>query len=45
MSGLLVVCDAANAASARTIERNGGVLTEVRPTPHGDVRRYWIDLV
>ncbi|MEZ5097877.1 MAG: GNAT family N-acetyltransferase [Nocardioides sp.] len=36
----LVTCDTDNVASARTIERNGGVLEDVR---HGK-RRYWIDL-
>ncbi|WP_405059895.1 GNAT family N-acetyltransferase [Kribbella sp. NBC_01505] len=37
---VLVVCLADNPASARTIERNGGVLEEIR----GPVRRYWIEL-
>lgn len=43
----LVTCDDDNAASARTIERNGGVLEDVRPpgTEGGAAkRRYWIDL-
>ena len=44
MSRVLLVCAADNAASARTIERNGGVLDEIRQTAHGPVRRYWIDL-
>jgi len=35
---VLVTCDDDNVASARTIERNGGVLEDVR----GDKRRYWI---
>jgi RimJ/RimL family protein N-acetyltransferase len=40
MERVLVVCLDDNPASARTIERNGGVLEEVR----GAVRRYWIEL-
>lgn len=35
---VLVTCDDANLASARTIERQGGVLEDVRD----DKRRYWI---
>lgn len=35
---VLVTCDDDNDASRRTIERNGGVLEDVR----GDKRRYWI---
>ena len=31
-------------ASARTIERHGGVLEGIRDTGHGPVRRYWIAL-
>jgi predicted acetyltransferase len=41
---VLIVCEAANVASARTIERCGGVLEEIRPTSHGPFRRYWITL-
>jgi predicted acetyltransferase len=41
---VLVVCAAGNIASARTIERNGGVLDEVRDTGLGAVRRYWITI-
>ncbi|MEV4347961.1 GNAT family N-acetyltransferase [Actinoplanes sp. NPDC049596] len=41
---VLIPCLAGNLASARTIERNGGVLEEIRDTEHGPVRRYWIDL-
>ena len=37
---VLLVCVADNEGSARTIERNGGVLEGIR----GAVRRYWIDL-
>lgn len=42
----LVTCDDDNLASARTIERNGGVLEDVRVAPGGGPpkRRYWIDL-
>lgn len=35
---VLVTCDDDNAASARTIERNGGILEDIRE----GVRRYWI---
>lgn len=41
---LLVVCAVDNAASARTIERCGGVFEGVADTRLGLVRRYWIDL-
>jgi len=41
---VLIVCEADNVASARTIERNGGVLEGVRDGSHGAVRRYWIKL-
>jgi predicted acetyltransferase len=41
---VLVLCLADNAASARTIERNGGLLEGIRDTEHGPVRRYWIAL-
>ena len=41
---VLMVCDEDNRASARTIEKNGGVLENVLPTDDGPVRRYWIDL-
>ena len=37
---VLVTCDDGNIASARTIERCGGVLEDVRK----DKRRYWISL-
>ena len=41
----LVTCDAANVASAATIERCGGMFERLsRPDEHGRcVRRYWID--
>jgi predicted acetyltransferase len=41
---VLMPCLADNVASARTIERNGGVLEGIRDTEHGPVRRYWIAL-
>jgi predicted acetyltransferase len=40
---ILVTCADGNIASARTIERNGGVLEDVRDTELGRTRRYWID--
>jgi predicted acetyltransferase len=40
----LLVCKEDNVASARTIERNGGVLEGVRDTELGRQRRYWIAL-
>lgn len=42
MDRVLVVCATDNVASARTIERAGGVFDEVRDTDHGPVRLYWI---
>src|SRR5882724_8865443 len=41
---VLIPCLADNIASARTIERNGGILEAIRDTAHGPVRRYWIAL-
>ena len=41
---VLLTCSDANLASARTIERNGGVLEDIRKTELGLIRRYWIDL-
>jgi predicted acetyltransferase len=41
---VLMPCLADNTPSARTIERNGGLLEEIRNTDHGPVRRYWINL-
>ncbi len=40
---VLIVCAIENIASARTIERNGGVLEGIRDTRLGLARRYWID--
>jgi len=39
---VLIVCEAGNVASAKTIERHGGVPQEIRDTKHGPMRRYWI---
>lgn len=44
LSRVLLVCAGENLASAKTIERAGGVLEELRQTEHGPVRRYWITL-
>jgi predicted acetyltransferase len=41
---VLVTCDDDNIGSARSIERNGGVLEDVRSTDAGIKRRYWITL-
>jgi predicted acetyltransferase len=43
---VLVTCLAANVASARIIEANGGVLENViaAPSGTGPLRRYWIAL-
>jgi predicted acetyltransferase len=39
---VLIVCEMDNFASAKTIERLGSVLEDVRGTEHGAVRRYLI---
>jgi predicted acetyltransferase len=44
LDSVLIPCLADNVASARTIERNGGVLEGICDTKHGPVRRYWIAL-
>lgn len=41
---VLVTCDETNPASARVIEKAGGVLEDVRDTELGRTRRYWITL-
>lgn len=41
---VLVTCDDSNPASARVIEKVGGVLEDVRDTELGRTRRYWITL-
>jgi hypothetical protein len=44
LSKVLVTCDDSNLASARVIEKSGGVLEDVRDTELGRTRRYWITL-
>jgi predicted acetyltransferase len=44
LTRVLVTCDDTNIGSQRVIERNGGVLEDVRDTVLGRTRRYWIDL-
>jgi predicted acetyltransferase len=41
---VMISCDVDNPASARTIERNGGRLEDIRDTDHGPVKRYWISV-
>ncbi|GAA4597855.1 putative acetyltransferase [Actinoplanes octamycinicus] len=41
---VLLTCSPENAASARVIEKAGGVLEDVRETVVGPKRRYWITL-
>jgi predicted acetyltransferase len=43
---VMVTCDKDNFASARIIQKNGGVLESEGPSPRTDkiVERYWIDL-
>lgn len=41
---VLVTCDDRNLASARVIEKAGGVLEDKRDTELGHTRRYWITL-
>lgn len=44
LNRVLLVCADDNVGSAKTIERCGGVLEDVRLTDLGLARRYWIDL-
>ncbi|MDI6100039.1 GNAT family N-acetyltransferase [Actinoplanes sp. NEAU-A12] len=44
LSRALVTCNVDNLWSARVIERNGGVLEDIRDTELGPLRRYWIAL-
>jgi len=44
LDSVLITCDDDNAASARVIEKHGGVLEDVRETSIGLKRRYWIAL-
>jgi len=41
---VLIVCEADNTASIKTIERHGSVLDIIWKTEHGHVRHYWIEL-
>ncbi|NUT37496.1 MAG: GNAT family N-acetyltransferase [Hamadaea sp.] len=41
---VMISCQESNIGSARTIERNGGVLQDVADTWLGRTRRYWVDL-
>jgi predicted acetyltransferase len=41
---VVAIWDASYTASARTVERNGGLLEAVIETDAGPKRRYWIDL-
>lgn len=41
---ILVICDDENPASARVIEKNGGVLEDLRRNGEQRLRRYWIAL-
>ena len=43
-SRVMIACDSENAASARTIERCGGVMENEVPEDGRLTRRYWIDL-
>ncbi len=42
---VLITCDRDNIASAKSIQRNGGVLEDERYLGGKVVQRYWIDLV
>lgn len=46
LARVLVTCDDDNTGSARTIEKNGGLLEDKRLSPHSGklIRRYWIAL-
>lgn len=41
---ILITCDDDNIGSARTIEKNGGILENKVPNDNGIGRRYWINL-
>jgi predicted acetyltransferase len=45
MRRALAVCAVDNPASARTIERCGGVYERTGMTKFGPVHRYWIDII
>ncbi|MFD0523442.1 GNAT family N-acetyltransferase [Paractinoplanes durhamensis] len=44
MDRVLLTCSPENSASARIIEKAGGELEDIRETPIGPKRRYWISL-
>ncbi|MFI5086029.1 MAG: GNAT family N-acetyltransferase [Actinomycetales bacterium] len=44
MNRVLIVCEAGNDASAKTIERQGGVREDVRTTEPDAAWRYWIKI-
>jgi len=44
LAEVLVTCDDTNTGSRRVIESNGGVIEDIRDTPLGRTRRYWISL-
>ncbi|MRH87704.1 GNAT family N-acetyltransferase [Nocardia sp. SYP-A9097] len=44
MDRVLLVCAEENVASAKTIERHGGVLESIQDTELGPARRYWITI-
>jgi predicted acetyltransferase len=41
---VMISCDVTNDASARTIEKHGGVLEDIRDSEIGRVKRYWVTL-
>jgi predicted acetyltransferase len=43
MDRVLIVCAVDNIASAKTIERRGGVLERIVDTQLGPARRYWVE--
>ncbi|MFF5287796.1 GNAT family N-acetyltransferase [Paractinoplanes globisporus] len=44
LSRVLITCRVTNEASARTIEKAGGVFEDIRGSGNDEVRRYWIVL-
>lgn len=44
MDRVLIVCQADNLASAKTIKHHGGAFEDVRDTTHGSMRRYWVKI-
>ena len=44
MDRVMVICEAGNSASAKTIERQCGILEVGRDTNSGAARRYWITI-